>query len=60
MGDTVLRVERDGWVQHNLRSRIDARGSREGADLAAIEQRLLAFTQAASNEFLRNRLYPPE
>jgi|GEM_PF-109973 len=54
--DSMIRIERTGWVHHNLNQRIEGGAFAAGADLDAIEKRLLAFIQVTTNLCLGNRL----
>jgi len=59
-GNVIERIEKNGWVAHDLQRRIAASpGARDG-DLAAMEARLLAMYQVAHTLLLRNRIVPPE
>ncbi len=54
--DTMIRVEPTGWVQHDLKRRIDAGRFTPDADLEAIEKRLLSLVQVSTRLGLGNRL----
>lgn len=58
-GNVVLRIEEQGWVVHNTKRRLEALALAPGADLDAIEQRLLASLQVASRLLRRNEVYCP-
>ena len=57
--DLVIRVEESGWIAHKLVRRIDAGATTEGADLDAIETRLLQFTEVATRLLLGDSVRPP-
>ncbi len=54
-GSLLLRIEEGGFVLHSLADRVQGLGA-PGADLDAIERRLLSVTQAAYTLLRRNRL----
>jgi phosphoglycerol transferase MdoB-like AlkP superfamily enzyme len=54
--DTLIRVESTGWVQHDLKRRIDAGAFTPDADLGEIERRLLALVQVSTRLTLGDRL----
>ncbi len=56
--EMVYRIEAKGWVGHSLRKRVQAGRYEEGADLDAIERRLLSTVQTAATLLLKNRLAP--
>lgn len=58
--ESLIRVEAEGWVHHSLRGRIDGRSLGSGADLAAIERRLLATVQTATRLYRTGRLAPAD
>lgn len=58
--EMFIRVEQDGWVFHDLHRRINAGAFVEGADLDAIERRMLSVAQVATLLLLKNRLCPPK
>jgi phosphoglycerol transferase MdoB-like AlkP superfamily enzyme len=58
-GGTVLRVEAEGWVVHDLGTRVDAEATTPGADLTAIQHRLLATAQVLRTICREDRIVPP-
>lgn len=57
-GELILRIEQDGCVLHNLNGRVRGTTYRDGADLDAVEKRLLSVYQVAAVLLKQNRLYP--
>jgi len=53
--DLVLRVEKDGWLLHDLRRRVSGRG-----DGAEAERKLLSFVQVASTLQREGRVHRDE
>ena len=58
-GDLLLRVEPEGFVLHDLEARVRSGARVQGADVDAMEHRLLSLYQVAATLAGRNRLYPP-
>ncbi len=56
--EVVMRIEAGGWVSHDLARRLDSNVVADGADLGAIEQRLLAAVQVVMAALHTNRVEP--
>jgi phosphoglycerol transferase MdoB-like AlkP superfamily enzyme len=59
-GSLVLRIERDAWMAHSLRNRVEAHALGADVDLDAVERRLLATVQMATSLLRSNRVFRPE
>jgi len=65
-GELLLRIEKSGWVSRTATRRVDAGTFEPGADVAAIERRvlaierrMLAIAEVYSVLMLRDRVLPP-
>lgn len=58
-GDIVLRVEDEGWLEHDLKRRLGTRTWAAQADFDAMETRLLATVQVTARALRKNRVYRP-
>ena len=56
-GETILRIEDGGSMAVNVGGRTVSRASGKGADLEALERRLLSLHQVAATLLRQNRLY---
>ncbi len=56
--EVIMRIEASGWVSHDLARRLDSKVMSEGADLGAIERRLLAAVQVVITALHTNRVEP--
>ncbi len=54
--EIIMRIEADGWVSHDLARRLDSKVELDGADLGAIERRLLAAVQVVITALNTNRV----
>jgi membrane-anchored protein YejM (alkaline phosphatase superfamily) len=60
LSNTMIRVEAGGWIHHSLRKRISSGTYQIGADLDAIENRLLSVIQSSTTLYQNNRLCPSD
>lgn len=58
-GEVILRVEEGGCVVHNFQARTAGKAYAAGADLDAVERRLLSVFQVGATLLRQNRLYRP-
>lgn len=58
--EVLLRIESDGWVSHDLTTRLQSGLRRPGADLDGIERRLLASVQVVARALRENRVLPAD
>jgi phosphoglycerol transferase MdoB-like AlkP superfamily enzyme len=59
-GNIIERIEKNGWVTHDLLTRVSASPGTKEADLKAIENRMLAMYEVAHTLLLRNGIVPPD
>ena len=56
-GDLVLRIERDGWIAHDLERAHESRANAPGFDRAGAERRLVAAVQTQEDLLARDRWF---
>ena len=58
--EILLRIESDGWVSHDLTTRLQFGQRLPGVDLDGIERRLLASVQVVGRALRENRVLPAD